>query len=123
MKLLFVFSLLMLGLSGCTQRLVDFTVISSKNMDLSRGAEFERGAKRVTGQDSSQIIIVIPTGMPSTKEAMDRAIESEPGAVALLDGVVTQSSWYIPYIYGKTTIKVEGTPLIDPKLLKSKSSQ
>jgi hypothetical protein len=48
------------------------------------------------------------------KEALDRAIESVPGAVALLDGVLTQRAWYIPYIYGESSFLVEGTPLIDP---------
>ena len=51
------------------------------------------------------------------KEAIDRAIESVPGAVALVDGVVTYSYFYIPYIYGQETYVVEGTPLIDPKLV------
>ena len=103
-------------LSGCTHRYIDFTAISSKNIDLTKGASFERGKARVIGEDSANIIVIIPTGTPNAKEALDRAIEKEPGAVALLDGVITHSSWYIPYIYGKTTITVEGTPLIDPSL-------
>lgn len=104
------------SLSGCTHRYIDFTTISSKNMDMSRGAEFERGYGRVVGEDKAHIIIFIPTGTPNAKEALDRAIESTPGAVALLDGVITHKSWWIPYIYGQSTIEVEGTPLIDPRL-------
>jgi hypothetical protein len=50
------------------------------------------------------------------KEAIDQAIESKPGAVALVDGVVYQKIWYIPYIYGQSGFTVEGTPLIDPAL-------
>src|SRR3989338_1767833 len=106
-------------LAGCTTRLVDFTMISTKNIDLSRGANFERGKARVEGKDTASIIIIIPTGVPSMKEAIDRAIESVPGAVALVDGVVTESSFWIPYIYGETTFIVEGTPLIDPALVKT----
>ena len=103
-------------LSGCSQRIVDFTIMSSKNIDLSRGAEFRRSTTRVKADDTKSIIILIPTGIPNMKTAMDKAIESVPGTVALLDGVVTSSSWYIPYIYGQSSITVEGTPLIDPKL-------
>jgi hypothetical protein len=52
---------------------------------------------------------------------MDNAIESVPGAVALLDGVLNHNFWYIPYIYGQESYDVEGTPLIDPLLLKNYS--
>ena len=102
--------------TGCTTRFVDFTTISSKNVDMSKGADFIRGKQRVTGEDKSRIIVFIPTGRPDAKEALDRAIESTPGAVALLDGVISTKWWYIPYVYGEQTILVEGTPLIDPKL-------
>jgi hypothetical protein len=105
-------------LSGCSQRMVDFTIISSKNIDLSRGADFKRSTNRVKGEDRKRIIIFIPTGEPNAKEAMDKAIESVPGAVGLVDGVLTRHFWYIPYIYGEVWFDVEGTPLIDPLLLK-----
>ena len=68
------------------------------------------------GEDKVSIIIFIPTGTPNIKQAIDKAIQSVPGAVALLDGVITQKGWWIPYIYGETSYIVEGTPLIDPKL-------
>lgn len=106
---------------GCTTRLVDFTVISSKNVDLSRGAEFKRHNSRVTGEDLARVIIFIPTGTPNAKEALDRAIESVPGAVALLDGVLTYEWFYIPYIYGESKYIIEGTPLIDPRLRSASS--
>ncbi|MGZ6519130.1 MAG: hypothetical protein ACXVED_16195, partial [Bacteroidia bacterium] len=73
---------------------------------------------RIKGEDKKSIVIFIPTGVPNVKEAMDNAIESTPGAVALVDGVVTEYKWYIPYIYGEFGYEVEGTPLLDPVLLK-----
>ncbi|MDD5493538.1 MAG: hypothetical protein PHG36_02530 [Dehalococcoidia bacterium] len=79
-------------LAGCSQRLVDFTVISSKNINLSRDADFKRFSTRIKGEDRKRIIIFIPTGIPNAKEAMDNAIESVPGAVGLVDGVITQNS-------------------------------
>lgn len=102
--------------SGCSQRMIDFTIISSKNINLARGAEFKRAKVRTSGEDKQHIIFFIPTGVPNLKEAMDRAIESTPGAVALVDGVVMQHSWWIG-IYGQNWIEIKGTALIDPKLL------
>lgn len=102
--------------AGCSTRLVDFTIISSKNVELDRAGTFERAKNRVKGTDMVHWIIIIPTGVPNAKEAMDRAIESVPGAVALVDGVITSKFFYIPYIYGQQSYVVEGTPLIDPKL-------
>ncbi len=100
---------------ACTHRLIDFTIISSKTIDLSRMNEFERGRDRMSGKDSAHMILFIPLGTPNMKEACDRAIESIPGAVALVDGVVTAKSyWFL--LYGKSTYIVEGTPLIDPTL-------
>jgi hypothetical protein len=103
-------------ITGCTSRVTDFTFISTKNMDLTRVAEFKRGTTRVKGEDKKSIIIIIPTGEPNAKEAIDRAIQQQPGAIALLDGVIYKHGWYIPYIYGQFSFEVEGTPLIDPKL-------
>lgn len=108
----------LLLLSNCSNRLIDFTIISSKNVDLSRFSDLERGKDRISGKDSKHIVIFIPIGTPNAKQAVDNAIESTPGAVALVDGVLTAHWWYIPYIYGQQSYIVEGTPLIDQKLLK-----
>jgi len=103
--------------SSCTYHIFDFTIISTKNIDLSKGATFERDKQRIEGVDMVHWIIIIPNGDPHIQEAIDRAIESIPGCVALLDGVVSGKWWYIPYIYGQQSFIVEGTPLIDPSLV------
>jgi hypothetical protein len=110
-----------LSVTGCSHRLIDFTIISSKNVDLSQAASFQRHQSRVEGEDVKHIIIFIPTGIPNAKEALDRAIESVPGAIALVDGVITHHSFYIPYIYGRSWYVVEGTPIINPKLVSAKT--
>jgi hypothetical protein len=102
-------------LSACTSRLLDFTVVSSKNVDLSRAADFERGKTRVEGSDYAYIIIFIPTGIANMKEAIDRALEKVPGAVALVDGVVYSKFAYF-ILVAMSGYTVEGTPLIDPAL-------
>lgn len=104
-------------LSGCATRLTDFTVISSKNIELSRMGEYQRVSTRVKGTDTVHIIIFIPTGLyPNAKSALDKAIESQPGGIALVDGVITRKGFYIPFIYGRDWYEVEGTVLVDPKL-------
>lgn len=113
----FLIVLSLMAVTGCTTRLTDFTIISTKNIELSRGEEFTRSTQRVEGEDTKHIIIFIPTGVPNAKEAADRAIEKVPGAVALVDGVLEYEWFYFPYVYGYTTYRIKGTPLIDPKLI------
>ena len=113
---LIMLSIVAIILSSCSHRWLDFTLISSKNVDLSKAASFERGNQRVEGEDLVHIIIFIPTGTINIKEALDRAIETTPGCIALVDGVITTKWFYIPYIYGQQTAIVEGTPLIDKSL-------
>lgn len=103
--------------SSCTQRILDFTLISSKNVDMTRSADFIRGKSRVLGRDMVHIVIFIPSGTVSIKEALDKAIESIPGCVALLDGVIYSKFWWIPYLYGESAVIVKGLPLIDPNLV------
>jgi hypothetical protein len=103
-------------LSSCVTRLTDFTIISSKNVDLSRMASYERGKTRISGEDKMHIIIFIPTKLEVTvKQALDNTIQSVPGCVALVDGVINFKSFY--FFYGEQAYIVEGTPLIDPKLV------
>ncbi len=100
-------------LTGCNRRLIDFTVISSKNvrLDLPDGAT----GPRTEGKDGVTVIFAIPLGTPNMKEATDRAIENAgPEYDALVDGVV--SSCYCAFIFGTSYIKVEGTP-INTKML------
>lgn len=104
--------------TGCTHRITDFTFLSTKNVDLSQAASFERGTTRATGEDQVYIIVFIPTGIPNIKEATDRAIESVPGAVGLVDGVVYRKWFVLPLLGGFDKFTVEGTPLINKKALK-----
>jgi hypothetical protein len=116
-KKLTLFSLLAASVSlvGCTTRFVDYTLLSTKNVDLSKAETFKRGPNRITGEDSQTIIIFIPTSAaPNLKTAIDKAIESVPGAVALVDGVVSVRGWW--FIVGENAIIAEGTPLIDPSI-------
>lgn len=97
-------------LASCSQRLVDFTIISSKNVPITdSGVEFKKAEKRVKGVDSKWSILFVP-GIPNMKEAIDRAIEDYPGAVALTDGVIYSKGWSCG-LFGQNQYVVEGTPL------------
>jgi len=109
-------SLFAMVLAGCAQttRIGDFTIISSKNIDLSKGANFKRGTNRVVGKDLIHGGGFRGPAAPNMKTAIDRAIESVPGTVALVDGVISQVMGSFSFGY-----MVEGTPLIDPSLLEN----
>lgn len=98
-------------LSGCTVRVADLTVASTKNYNLN-GAKFVKG-KRVTAEDSYAVIL-FPTGIPNVKTAADRAIEQDKCAVGLSDVVVTQLNH--AFIFGKIGLRVEGNLVIDRSL-------
>ena len=118
MKKFAMIILVIVSLCSCHTRLMDCTIVSSKNVDVSRLVEFKRSNVRVEGKDTKYIIIIFPTGIPNLKDALDQAIESTPGTVALVDAVLYRDNFYFPYVFGYTSFSVEGTPLIDPKLPK-----
>lgn len=98
-------SLVLIFLTGCTIRMVDFTAISTKNVKLPTKA---RG-KRVTGEDCV-VVVLFPFGIPNMKEAIDEAIEGAgENYDALVDGVVYQINEF--FIVGRQCFKVEGTPI------------
>ena len=110
-------------LCGCVTRLGTFTVISTRNIEWSRAGEYQRNPRRVIGEDTAHIIIIIPTRMNVTiEEAVDNALNQIPGAVALVDVALRYTSFYIPYIYGKMAYIIEGSTLIDPKLVSLEES-
>jgi hypothetical protein len=97
--------------SGCSQRLGDFTLLSSKNIDLSNfNTQSAENAPAVNGVDKRAIVIVFPTGVASLKDATDRA-EEKGSAVGLTNARIVQYGWYIPYIYGEVGWDVTGNPI------------
>lgn len=111
MKKVVLLALGALLLSGCTVRVADLTVASTKNYNLN-GGKFYKG-ERVTAEDTYPVIL-FPTGIPNVKTATDRAIEKDRCAVGLSDVVVTQLNH--AFIFGKIGIRVEGNLIIDRSL-------
>ena len=100
-----------IGLSGCSIRMLDLTVGSSKNFDINSG-DLQKG-KRVVGEDSAPVFLFIPFGVPNMKEAVDNAIEQERCAVGLSDVVVTQNNHTLMMLVGTLGYEVEGNLIID----------
>lgn len=102
------------ALGSCTNRLTDFTVISTKNFPIGGNYQpvIEKAQQRVKGKDTKHMVLFIPLGFPNLKAAIDKAIESYPGAIGLADGVVKSSGWSA-ILYGQSSYIVEGTPIYD----------
>ncbi len=105
------FSAMLMGLciialsTSCTYRLGDLTVMSTKNIELSKMGMYKKCAERSIGEDKVYVIFFIPVGMPSIEEACDRAIESA-GGTFLTDAVVTYESFI--FFFGWMKYEVEG---------------
>lgn len=100
-----------IGLSGCSIRMMDLTVGSSKNFDLNSG-NLQKG-ERIVGEDSVPVFLMIPFGTPNMKEAVDNAIEKEHCAVGLSDVVITQNNHTLLMLVGSLGYEVEGNLIID----------
>ena len=108
-----VILLLMVLISGCSRRMIDFTIISSKNTQLQIPPEAM--GKRVEGEDKVFWLFVgvgyLPLGRPNIKEAVDRAIQNAgPGYDALIDGVLYETTEFYLLVL-KTGYKISGTPI------------
>ena len=98
---------LTLSLTGCAYRIIDFTVISTKNVQI----DGPRGDKRTVGKDCAWYFLSIPLGVPNMKEAIDRAIESAGTEYdALIDGVLYSKGWSA-LLVSQVCYEVEGTPV------------
>ena len=96
---------------GCTSTIGDFTLLTSKNINLANFSATDELASSevVVGEDSADIICIFPTGIPNLKEAVDRAIEKNDSRL-LTNVRLKYSFFYIPYIYGQEKYTVEGNP-------------
>lgn len=101
-----VFGASLILVQACTTRLGDFTVLSTKNVDVSG----LKPGDRYSGEDCVNLLFApfIPLGTVNWKNAMDQALERGKGDV-MVDIVFTLKEWFIPYIFGQRCIVIEGT--------------
>lgn len=79
---------------------------SPKDIDLNN-VELEKVETDAIGQDKCPIFIIVQNRMPSVDEAMRDALKKSGGD--LMQNVTIKTNfWWIPYIYGRTTLTVQG---------------
>ena len=109
-----------LAITGCAHRMLDFTAISSKNMQLQIAPNAK--TSRAKGSNKAWWIISPLLASPDLKEAVDRAIESAgPDYDALIDGVIYRKTFYF-FLVGSMAYEVVGTP-INTSLLQANLQQ
>jgi hypothetical protein len=95
-------------LAGCTQRFGDFTLISTRNVDLSNAVVDVRAGQRVTEEDCALTLLIFPLGRPDLETAVDNALQSGRGNI-MVDQVSYRRWWYVPLLVGQECVVAEGT--------------
>ncbi len=100
-------------LSGCSRHLGDFTLLTTKKVDLS-DFSFPTYAttnnQKVKGEDVSHVIIILPTKTPDLKHAIDNALDKN-NAYMLSEASIRYDYFFIPHLYERKTFIVEGQPV------------
>ena len=100
-----VLAVFILCTAGCSSRVGDFTIISTKNVDI--GSNYVKVASQADGSDIKPIIVVFPMGTANIKAAIDDILRKNDGDL-VTDVVIDSSYWYIPYVFGQTGFTVKG---------------
>lgn len=90
-------------LSGCVMRIADFTLMSTKNVNI--GEKYVK-VGRFDSDDLAWIILVIPTGQANIKTAVDNLLEQNGGELAT--DVVLSSKWLPLVLVTQVGYKVTG---------------
>ncbi len=91
--------------TGCSYRLADFSLISTKNVP----PPVTRGTKKVEASDCVPVVI-FPLGLPNPEEAIDRAIEEAGPEYDALTDVAVYYDIYA-FLFGKICWRVSGLPI------------
>ncbi len=100
---LFVVTVVAMVISGCTTRIGDFTLMSTKNVEI--GAKYVKTGS-FESEDKAFMIIIIPTGIPNIKTCVDRLIENGGGELAT--NVVLNSTYWWALLVGQSGYEVKG---------------
>jgi len=94
---------------GCSVRVADLTLVSTKNIDLSNANFDVKRGQRAKGEDCVVLLLGIPLGVPNLEKAIDHALETGKGNVMV--DQVTYGNVADFIIAGQSCIDVEGTVL------------
>jgi hypothetical protein len=107
--------------AGCATKIMDLTVASTKNVDLSRMGEFQRSGQEIKGTStrlSSILFFTVNLGKIDMEVAMDNALKKIPGAVALVDFTLNHKNLNF-LLFGLEQYVVTGIALVDPNIVSS----
>jgi hypothetical protein len=108
-------------LTGCATQIGQFTMATTKNVDLSRLGQFNRTSREVKAQDSTVYILGFKVKTAKMNAALDKALARIPGAVALIDVRISTKSTSLILVRFDSYI-VSGTALVDPQIVSGGSS-
>ncbi|MBT3285915.1 MAG: hypothetical protein HN849_25320 [Victivallales bacterium] len=93
--------------SGCTTRLGDMTLVSTRPVSLD-GVDVSTlpHSERVTGKSSKPVFLFIPLGFPNLLDAIDEALGKGDGDL-LVDVVIRAEGWW--FLVGQNGLTVTGT--------------
>jgi hypothetical protein len=95
--------------NGCSVRVADLTLVSTKNIDLSDANFDAKKGRRAKGEDCVVLLLGVPFGVPNLEKAVDKALETGGGNVMV--DQVTYANAVNFIIAGQSCIEVEGTVL------------
>lgn len=105
-KALLVLLIVSVCLSGCSMRMGDLTVVSSRNVSLDKvDLDSMPQVGGVTGKDVKFVVLFIPIGFPHLENAIDDALDKGNGDV-MIDCVVKTTYWW--FLIGQSGIEVKG---------------
>lgn len=107
-------SVLILGFTGCTQRLGQFTAVSTQNVRNLNYDIADNTKVKAEGDSCIRTFFIIPVGHDDDRiqRAIDDAIKN--GQAKGLDGDllvnarIDMSAWMIPFIYAQNCINAKG---------------
>ena len=105
-------------LGACTHAIAKFGIVSPKELRPSQLMGCKVTREVMKGDDSITYILLIPLRWRpyDMGVAMQNAIETVPGGIALKDCTVKETKIIIPILYHYLAYQVEGKVLVDPIL-------
>jgi hypothetical protein len=89
--------------AGCFARLGDVSAVSTKNI-IVPGEQLGK----TEAEMKTHIICIFPTKKLDPKEIIDKALDKKNGDMLVNARLYMVKSWWIPFIYGQMTLRVEG---------------
>jgi hypothetical protein len=115
---------LCVGAAGCQTRVTRFSLLATERFDPAGERRLETGAAAVDGRFAALAVGVIPLSPRALAAsnrmdvnwqldaAIGRALAKSPGAVALADGVVYDTSFRVPILWDYRSCVVKGRPMV-----------